>query len=261
MKMTKKVLLTVAVMAAASFGFMGCAADDDENDMIEKVNSDNYSISYTNNDKTTSRGYKSTTMAHNGAVMEFKFTNSTANSAAGVLGFIWELEEKNDARQFYVLGVRQDNGIPSYYVSHFDNVTDINADNFGTKLEKNPAAEKLIDPATNKGGNATSSDFNKITNESWDQSGTVTVYADIAPVKGGYEIRFYKSELTAKNHSVADAVGKTISITSDFATATTEPSQKKLAIYANVYGNKTLTGSWKFVDVYKDAELAEVDAE
>ena len=261
MKMTKKVLLTAAVMAAAAFGFMGCAADDDENEMIEKVNSDNYSINYTNNDKLTSRGYNSTTLDHNGAVMEFNFTNSTANSGAGVLGFIWELDDKDGARQFYVLGVRQDKGIPSYYVSHFENVTDINADNFGTKLEKNPAIEKLIDPATNKGGNATSNDFNKITDESWDKSGTVTVYADIAPVKGGYEIRFYKSELTAKNHSKDDAVGKTISITSDFATATTEPSQKKLGIYANVYGNRTLTGSWKFVSTYKDAEVADPDAE
>ncbi|MBD5448413.1 MAG: hypothetical protein HDR32_11955 [Treponema sp.] len=261
MKMTKKVLLTAAVMAAAAFGFMGCAADDDENDMIEKVNSNNYSINYTNNDKLTSRGYISTNLAHNGAVMEFKFTNSTANSAAGVLGFIWEFEDKDGVRQFYVLGVRQDNGIPSYYVSQFKNVTDINAENFGTKLEKNPATETLIAPATNKGGNATSKDFNKITDGSWDESGTVTVYADIAPVKGGYEIRFYKSELTAKNHSVADAVGEKISITSDFATATTEPSQKKLAIYANVYGNKTLTGSWKFVSTYKDAEVAEPDAE
>ena len=194
MKMTKKVLLTAAVMAAASFGFMGCAADDDENDMIEKVNSDNYSINYTNGDNTVSRGYKATTLKHQGAVVEFKFTNvkNAGTSEGGVLGFIWELDEKSGERNFCVLGIRQTNGVPSYYVSKFSKVTDITAQNFGAPDKG--AEEEVIKP------------FTPLDNVFLDGT-TVTVYADIAPCDGGYEIYFYKTENAAKTHDTGNAVG------------------------------------------------------
>ncbi|MDE7392211.1 MAG: hypothetical protein K2M90_07135 [Treponemataceae bacterium] len=249
MKMTKRVLLTAAVMAAASFGFMGCAADDDENDMIEKVDSNNYSINYTNGDSTVSRGYKATTLKHQGAVVEFKFTNAknAGTSEGGVLGFIWELEEKNGARNFCVLGIRQKDGVPSYYVSKFTNVTDITALNFGAP--DNGAVENEVVKAFQTLG------------DGFVDGSTVTVYADIAPCNGGYEIYFYKTEGSAKSHNTGEAIGSKVSVTSSLVTATEQPPQKNLAIYANVYAGKTLTGSWKFVNTYKDAELAEADAE
>lgn len=252
MKMTKKVLLTAAVMAAAAFGFMGCAADDDENDMIEKVNSDNYSISYTNGDSKVSRGYKATTLKHEGAVVEFKFTNAknVGTSEGGVLGFIWELDETASKRSFFVLGLRQNNGVPSYYISKFTGVTDITAQNFGAPdgdYAGNGAKEQVLVKAFTPLGNG----FNTETE--------VTVYADIAPRVGGYDVKFYKSETDAQKKT--NAVGNSVSVDSSIAETGKNPPQKNLAIYANVYGGKTLTGSWKFVNVYKDAELAEVDAE
>lgn len=249
MKMTKKVLLTAAVMAAASLGFMGCAADDDENDMIEKVNSDNYSINYTNGDSAVSRGYKATTLKHQGAVVEFKFTNAknAGTSEGGVLGFIWELDEKSGERSFCVLGIRQKNGVPSYYVSKFSKVTDITAQNFGAP-DKGAVEDVVVEAFDSLG-------------DGFLDGTTVTVYADIAPCNGGYEIYFYKTELAAKNHDTGNAVGSKVPVTSSLIAPTEQPLQKNLAIYANVYAGKTLTGSWKFVDVYKDAELAEVEAE
>lgn len=260
MKKAKKMLLAASALALVSFGFIGCGEEDDENEMIVGSNND-YSIAYTNGTAVVSRGYQPTTFKHQGAVMEFKFTNATATSGAGVLGFIWELDDdetSTGAKQFFVLGVRQDDGVPSYYVSHFKNVTNINAANFGTDLP-NPAVEKLVSPAVSNKGDATNANFNKIDTKSWaDDNGAVTVYADIAPVKGGYEVWFYRTEKAAKSHDTGNAIKK-IPVGSDLVGTDTEPPQKYLAVYANVYGNKTLTGSWKFVDTYKAAEIAEAE--
>ncbi|MDE7227948.1 MAG: hypothetical protein K2N31_06480 [Treponemataceae bacterium] len=259
MKKAKKMLLAASALALVSFGLIGCGEEDDDvNEMISGGNND-YLIAYTNDSNLTSRGYVPTTLKHAGAIMEFKFTNSTANSGAGVLGFIWELKDDGAAaKQFYVLGVRQDKGIPSYYVSHFTNVTNINAENFGTKLPTNPAVEDFVSPLNGK-GDADGVGFKKIGTSSWaDDAGTVTVYADIADVVGGYEIRFYRTKVAAENKSDLDKVGDVIKIRSD-CDAAVKPDQAYLAVYANVYGYKTLTGSWKYVKTSRDLEVAEAE--
>ena len=263
MKMTKKVLLTAAVMAAAAFGFMGCGEDpDDEYGMITKTDSNNYSVSFTNDTGRTQRAYYPTTLKHKGAQVEFKFTDVDVTSEAGVLGLIWELETKDkntNARNFWVLGIRQKNGVPCYYISKFTNVTDINAENFGTKLKDNPAVETELVVA-----------FANIDGKSWKNNAdnTVTVYADVKAVNGGYDVQFYKTK--ADLEAGANGVLATPKFCrSDLVGVDTEPAQKDLAVYTNVLGadnnnNKklyTLKGSWQFIGTYSQAEVAEPDAE
>ncbi len=91
MKMTKKVLLTAAVMAAASLGFMGCtgdADDDDPNEMFSRgVN--NFDIEYNNKESSVSRGVNVTAQNHKGACI--KATMEKQDGNGGVLVFMWDI--------------------------------------------------------------------------------------------------------------------------------------------------------------------------
>ncbi|MBQ3966750.1 MAG: hypothetical protein II684_07970, partial [Treponema sp.] len=71
MKMTKKVLFGAAILAMV-FGFASCKNEDDANEMI-KGSGSNYTIAYTNDSSETSRGYSSTKMGHDGALVKFTF--------------------------------------------------------------------------------------------------------------------------------------------------------------------------------------------
>ena len=261
MKKAKKMLLAASALALVSFGLIGCGEEDDDvNEMIEKKNSKNYSVSFTNDLGKASRGYKTTSLKHEGAQMEFVFTDVAATSEAGVLGLVWELETVNkdtNARNFFVLGIRQKNGVPYYYISKFTNVTDINAENFGTKLKENPAVETELVKA-----------FQAIDGKSWKNNAddTMKVYADIKAVVKGYEVQFYKTEddLTAGQNGVLASPKE---ITSTVLGSDGKPDERDLGVYTNVYGvdangNKkiyTLKGSWRFIGTYKDAEVAEAE--
>lgn len=143
MKMTKKWLLGAAVLAAVSFGFMGCGEDDDdENNMISGSNND-YSINYKNEETTVSRGYDTTTFKHAGSLCQM--TMSEASAAAGAMGYIWDLESNyakegsaravKDPRRFFIFGfnygLNGGNGKVAYYLSLYKNVENIQEQNFG----------------------------------------------------------------------------------------------------------------------------------
>ncbi len=177
MKKAKKMLLAASALALVSFGVIGCGEDpDDDYGMITKTDSKNYSVTFTNDTGKTCRAYYPTTLKHEGAQVEFKFTDVEVTSEAGVLGLVWELETVNkdtNARNFFVLGIRQKNGVPYYYISQFKDVTDINATNFGAP--DGGATEVLLVPV-----------FTTFDRMSWrnNADNTVTVYADVKAVNG-----------------------------------------------------------------------------
>ena len=275
MKIMKKIA-AVTIAAAALFAFAGCSEDDDPNEMITGSNS-KYEIDYTNTTEVTSRGYHSTAYKHAGAAVQLDFENVSKNADAGVMGLIFDLEEKDGVKSFNVIGVKTNNadGELGYYVSRFENVTDIQAENFGTKLKENPAKETVYAPKA--GG--TFGKANGVKNAEKDD--TITVYAYAIEKKAeaagtdsankSYKANEYIYEVYLINNKVAkldgngnlvDEEGKSVALADSncvatIATGYTSLEQKKLAVYANVYKGKTLKGTWTYRGDYKEVGVDE----
>ncbi|MCI6721819.1 hypothetical protein [Treponema porcinum] len=261
MKIMKKIA-AVTIAAAALFAFAGCSEDDDPNEMITGSNS-KYEIDYTNTTEVTSRGYHSTAYKHAGAAVQLDFLNVNSDTKeAGVMGLIFDLEEKDGVKSFNVIGVRtaDTEGGLTYYVSRFENVTDIQAENFGTKLKENPAKETVY-----------VKDFAKAQGEKGTDS-KVTVYAyaieKLNESTQKYEYKVYLlNDKVGKLDSDGNLVtedGKAIDLSGVEPVATipteytgSQPTQKKLAVYANVYKGKTLKGTWTYRGDYKEVGIDE----
>lgn len=263
MKIMKKIA-AITIAAAALFAFAGCSDADDPNEMITGSNK-NYEIDYTNTTKDVSRGYHSTAYKHAGAAVQLDFENVSKNVNAGVMGLIFDLEEKDGVKSFNVIGVKTNNanGELGYYVSRFENVTDIQAENFGTKLKENPAKETVYVTAFAKA--------NGVKNAEKD---TITVYAyaieKLNESKQKYEYEVYllyadtKIGKLDKDGNLVSEDGKAINLSDVKPVATipteytgSQPAQKKLAVYANVYGEKTLKGTWTYRGDYKEVGVDE----
>ena len=263
MKIMKKIA-AVTIAAAALFAFAGCSDADDPNEMITGTNK-KYEIDYTNTTEEISRGYHSTAYQHAGAAVQLDFLNVNKDTKeAGVMGLIFDLEEKDGVKSFNVIGVRtaDTEGGLGYYVSRFENVTDIQAENFGTELKENSAKETVYAKAfkTAKGEKGTDS--------------KVTVYAyaieKLNESTKKYEYKVYLLYADTQigkldeNGNLVTEDGKEIDLSAvePVATIPTEytgnqPTQKKLAAYANVYGNKTLKGTWTYRGDYKEVGVDE----
>lgn len=238
MKMTKKVLLTAAVMAAAAFGFMGCTGDADDDDPNHMFSSglDDFTIEYSNQTKDVSRGVNVTAQKHKGAFVKATVENQSGNG--GALGFMWditvdgttEVVEPGNTKpwSFWLIGLNygnKDNGTSNelkYYVSKFKNVTNKQLENFGAKghsfttigafndYKNDTAAEYMKVP---KSGVYTSfvPAEGAMPSKTIDGKGTSwTVYIDIAQsvgsdgkADGGFTVRLYDPE-TVGNASKVD---------------------------------------------------------
>lgn len=259
-----KKIAAVTIAAAALFAFAGCSDADDPNEMITGSNK-KYEIDYTNTTEDTSRGYHSTAYKHAGAAVQLDFENVSKNVNAGVMGLIFDLEEKDGVKSFNVIGVKTNNanGALGFYVSRFENVTDIQADNFGTKLKENPATETVY--ATAFGSAQGVKDAEK---------DTITVYAyaieklNKSTQKYEYEVYLLHADtqigkLDKDGNLVAeDGTPINLSGVEPVATIPTEytgsqPTQRKLAVYANVYAGKTLKGTWTYRGDYKEVGVDE----
>ena len=267
-----KILKNIAVAALAGamvFGLVSCGAgDDDPNNMINGSNKV-YTIDYTNESKDVSRGYNTTAYKHAGAAVQLDFENASNTVGGGVMGLIFDLEEKDGAKSFNVVGVKTNdaNGELGYYVSRFENVTDIQADNFGTKLKENPAKETPYAPKT--GGT-----FGKANGVKNAEKDTITVYAyaieKLNESTKKYEYKVYllhadtqigkldkDGNLVAEDGTEIDLSGVEPVATIPTEYTGSQPTQKKLAVYANVYGEKTLKGTWTYRGDYKEVGVDE----
>lgn len=251
------------------FAFAGCSDADDPNEMINGSNKV-YTIDYPNESKDISRGYHSTAYKHAGAAVQLDFENVSKNVNAGVMGLIFDLEEKDGVKSFNVIGVKTNNanGELGYYVSRFENVTDLQAVNFGTELAENPARETKYAPK----GEATFGVATGVKNA--EKEDTITVYAyaieKLNTTTQKYEYKVYllyadtKIGKLDKDGNLVSEDGKAINLSDVEPVATipteytgSQPTQKKLAVYANVYGEKTLKGTWTYRGDYKEVGVDE----
>lgn len=261
-----KILMTVAA-AAALVGFAGCGAgDDDPNNMI-KGSGKNYSIDYTNEEAVISRGYEPTAYAHAGAAVQIDIENVTNDTLkSGVMGFIFDLETTDKAtnkRNFNVIGVRANdtNGKLGFYVSRFENVTDIQADNFGATVGAKDGEAKEIEYVKAFGNaqglfdNGTTTVYAYAIEKKMNGAGTDdngTAYADGDYVYKVYLLNDKVGKLDINGNLVTEDGKNTIDLTDVPPLATiavpresgkedkvpSDPIQRKLAVYANVYPTK-----------------------
>ena len=263
----------------------GCSIKDDEFNMINEENSKLYTIDHTNEDADqVHRGYKSTNYAHAGGLVNIHFDSiSTGTYGDGVMGLIFGLDGSKNARNFYVIGIRN---IKDYYVSRYVNVSDLNGPNFGAKTvtsidTTDSDAQEVeivkLGKATLPSDKISTSDDLDVTVFYRDTKKDSTIHT--------YEIYFLTPD---ENYTVAtdtdgNAVVKngsskvelgTAAVTIDYNCSSDSFTQRKFAPYANVYpatancsseyinfpkatGTGTVKGSWTIQGDFKAAELEE----
>ena len=270
MKIMKKI--AVAVFAGAMvFGLASCGGAGDDPEGAIKGSGKNYSIDYTNEGTEVYRAYRDTAFKHAGACVQIDFLNVTEETKrAGVMGLIFDLVEKDGKKSFNVIGLRtaNANGDLEYYISRFENVTDIRAQNFGAPekgYEGNGAKETPIkstwQPAQ---GNFDSTDK------------TVTVYPYAILKQNGekWQYECYLLNNKIKNldsdGNPIDEDGNNVELDSKKAviieTSYTELTQTNFAVYANIYAKSdkkdaercgTLQGKWTYRGDYKEVGVDE----
>lgn len=273
-----KVLFSSAVAAALVFGFAGCAdGSDDPNEMITGRNSE-YFIDYVNEDtNNVSRGYHDTAYNHCGAAIKITFEKPAADPN-GVMGFMFDLKDKDGIRSFNVVGLRtmgKKDGKLNAYVSGYKNVTDIQANNFGapsTGYDGNGAKEIVYVKLSSE------KNVQGIYDENSDSVST-TIYAclvkatesgkdskNVTYEKGSFVYKVYALNKDIKklgtNGEPFDKDGKLVDLSeaTELAIIKTDYQkyeQAKLAVYANVYKGKALAGSWKYCGDFKETVIDE----
>ena len=269
MKIMKKI--AVAVFAGAMvFGFASCAGGDDPEGAI-KGSGKNYSIDYTNEGTEVYRAYRDTAFKHAGACVQIDFLNVTEETKrAGVMGLIFDLVEKDGKKSFNVIGLRtaDANGALEYYVSRFENVTDIRAQNFGAPEDKYKGNGATEDKIVNTWGKA-QGNF-----DSTDKTVTVYPYAILKQngEKWQYECYLLKNKIKSldSDGNPINEDGQKVELDSKKAviieTSYTELTQTNFAVYANIYAKSdkkdaercgTLQGKWTYRGDYKEVGVDE----
>jgi hypothetical protein len=280
MKMVKKILLGLAATAAV-LALVGCKTNDDTQNAIGGKNN-NYDIDWTNEGTDAYRAYKSTSLKHAGALVRVTFKAPEAGNYSK-MGVIFDLHDNaadKEAKDFYIIGLAGTNDY-NLYASYFTNVTDLQAENFGTKLATNPAVETVLFDETS------SNDIGTVTPPEKDANGSITYYVyykafanngtaegESDATKGYYEwavFDFTAEQATAAkalmkndatNYAALAAVGgrlvKGQKILDAFTLGTNNAvPQNQIAVYAKVDAKKRLSGEWEFLDMYKEAEEIE----
>lgn len=269
MKMVKKVLMGLAI-AASVLALAGCIQNDDTEEAITKNSATKYTVDYKNEGTDLYRAYETTTARHAGALVKITFEESETPHTKNKMGLIFNLKETKDKknkvskRDFYIIGIGtagKTSGVENFYVSKFTNVTDIKAENFGTKLTENKAEEVEIVPL-----NTT----NNIEIPAADSEGKITlwVYFKADKASGGFDYAVIKDSATIKNVAINKnttldsfasetilAQGNTHVVGENTKTAVSEKEweadaadseiQNGIAFYANIQKGSTLLGTWE----------------
>ena len=263
MKMVKKLLLGLVAVATVLtlVSCDGLLNKDDDAGAI-KGSGKKYKVSYNNEETVAYRAYKATTLKHAGGLVKVSFdSNNVGTSKMGIIFDLKDDDANEGAREFYIIGLNPSSSVKNFYVSKFTNVTDIQASNFGTDLEENPAKEIEIVPL------ATS---NNITFPAADADGKYSVYVyykaltdgsfdwkilniddDIAKAYDFKEGNFTASSVIKSGNTKAKAG------TEYDACEEGDQPQNKIAFYAQIASKKTLKGSWNVLGTYLEAEDAE----
>ena len=272
MKMVKKSLLGL-VVAAMVLSLTGCGVKDDPEGII-KGTAGNYTVNYTyeNQDSVkTYRAYKSTGFKHAGALVKFTFkAEDLAKVGNSKFGLIFGLKETKQGdkklRDFYIIGLgAQDGG--KYYVSKYEIVVDIQAENFGAP-EDGVAAAHTGDPQETVKKGITGCTLPTDTNG--DAYAYIWYQANYAT--GAYDWKIMNmTDEAVNNWKQQDDAGKRANlpvastlIASGSITGAFEPCdadkepQDYIAVYARVQGGATLNGKINFKGDFREAEDIEM---
>ena len=262
--MVKKILLGLAATAAV-LSMAGCKMTDDEEKAITGSGKTK-SINKQNDTDDNYRAYISTDFKHAGALVKVTFEDPD-EAGFSKMGVIFDLcENKDKSKNFYIIGVAP-SAYSNFYISKFENVTDLQADNFGTKLTSNPAKETEF-IALNTG---TSKNTEKdITLPAKAEDGSISLYIYFKAFEDGkYECAALNltdeevKQIKIDTFKLADLnsskILKSYNITDGFepVTAANKVPQNKIAVYANVLKHTTLNGKWNFTSTYLEAEEIE----
>lgn len=290
MKLSKKVLAAMSASALLLTAgiFTSCTEDDDDTEGAISGSGKNYSINYTNSNDSIYRCWNTTTFKHEGELVKITFNDQTTSTHNGAMGFVWDLGKSSaainnntvklgatdaNAQNFLIVGFRNQSSGLQYYVSKFFNVTDLQSDNFGssTKVKTHDAGLAATTPVEiDVTGGWKSANISTIASDK-----TITAYVDIYPLftdstygvpysstnkYTGDEVGAYVVDIYDSDPTVADFSGSpvaTTTISADITGYNKEPTQKTLAVYANVQPSKTLSGAWYLADDYAAAEAVE----
>lgn len=276
MKIMKKIA-AAALASAALFAFVGCADSDDPEGAIKKVNNKTYTIEYDNTgSKDIYRCYHETALKHSGGlfVVELNDQSKTSEVADGVMGVIFDMKKGNKAKDFYVIGVNygytdksgvKHPGKIGYYASRYRNITNIQADNFGaTGLVDDENSHVYSVENLEKFKDDTEPAELVLTQsfkyEDWNvEDGTVKAVINVEMNAGAYKISVYTADALneAENAVKEDAEAVLVFDIPAEITGYTKKEQGNLAFYANVYGGRKLSGTWRLPDAQNYIQVVE----
>ncbi|MDD5789933.1 MAG: hypothetical protein PUE30_05375 [Spirochaetia bacterium] len=260
MKMTKKLLALVGGVAilTSAFVFTGCKSEDDDDEFEAITGSNNdYEINFTNETDGMYRAYKTTFNKHLGGLCQISVEKDSTGD--GTIGYIFDLESNpnraaKDPRTLCIVGFNLGTAnIAKPYVSRFNNVTDIQADNFGTKLTENPATEKEYIKLGSKTMNL--SDCLVSAENKYYFTVDVNGNNTTGYVVKGYAGKVENAELASKTPAFEYTIPKADLYPNLAADA--KITQQAAAVYVNVFQGKTMKAKWHYADTYKSAEVVE----
>lgn len=298
MKIMKKIA-AVTIAAAALFAFAGCAGEsEDENGMLS-VSGKKCSIDYTNEKpENYSRAFETLKTKHFDAVCKIESTvnltkedaKDTKNDKAdGVMGYIFDvLQNENGSYNFTIAGVRYNaykRAVQAYvtvyknvgggeYLSAGNEFCDIN----GVEIGKPGclASSEEFFPEAPSGIKTLAEEIEIAKGEK------ATIWVDLVcqdgksegrtGTEGNYVVTFYSADpqrttsAAGKNTTYGaelddiELASVTIPVAStNYAKIKEKDAQSYLGFYANVYGGKTLTGTWELLDLEGAAEPVELE--
>lgn len=287
MKMTKKILLGGAVLLAATIMFTGCP--DGPSGLLQKNFGEDI-FSY--NDSTYDSGLGTWTVKnkenknkdayirgvqllmtkHTDIAGRVKIgSKDFSSNNAGVLGIAFNVSQnKDDTWNFGLVGLRNYNNKPQYYISFFYNIKedDMAGNNFGAS--KYNESEKKYTPIKEDSYNANETgpyeveikDFTSI--EPILNENILSAVVDIDETEdGGYTINFY-TEDAIKNHIInenAKSIDK-VDVNAK-KIGKTEPKQAYVGVYGNIYPpsieetSRTMYGELEILDLTNYAIIAD----
>lgn len=289
MKMTKKIAL--AALAALAFVFTGCLPDGSLTDIFQK-NFGPDIFHYSDNDMEDGLGkwtIEETNENANEYVRGMQFLQTKHSDIAGlvritgkdagVVGLAFNVTQNKDKTldnyktyNFCLVGIQNNSAKgPRYYVSYFANVSadDMVAENFGAHDGTKAITKTAVDPDCMTPYEIDLSNGWIVVNKSLlDEDGNLAVVLDVDEISskdaaadtygaGTYFVNVYKTDAYNEkgmkfNKDKDDYLLSTTKVDAKVL-GKEKDAQAKVGVYANVYGEQTLTATVKIADLTNDA--------
>lgn len=295
MKLTKKILL--AAVAVAAVMFAGCKNWSLTSAMQKSFGADMFKyndVTYdaglgtwkiegevNESEEEYERGVKLLLTKHSdiaGLVQIGTKENSSLDK--GVLGIAFDVTQNKSDKDainyktwnFGVIGLRNYNGVPQYYVSYFANVSDaqMSALNFGAATPVYDAEGNItgykkpfiqLEEVSKEKLTAHEVVIKNFTNlpKTLINDGVLTVAVDIDEDAdtGDYLVKIYDQSAVDKNNSGIKADAKILNGSGDKILASKigkeGAAQAYVGVYANIYGGQTMDGSLEILDLTHQA--------